>query len=212
MDLPASLASRAYLLAFDTSKGKLTGRGQLGVMLRAAALTELFLDRRLTDVDGKPKATGDRVTDPLLDGILREIAASRPRSWAYWTGRGGRATVRAVQEQLVDRRLISVEPYRVLGIFPARRISVRDTRLVHRLREAVTRALRGDTPIDRLDARDAALAALAAAGKLRVAVSRAQARERKQWITRLEEVAGPAVPALRKVIRQRAAAAAAAGG
>lgn len=210
MDLPAALTSRLYLLAYDTDKQRLTARTQLGAVLRAAALTELYQAGHVTEVDGKPKATAPRVTDPVLDGMLQEIARSRPRSWAHWVGRGGRATFRAVQDRLEDSRYISVEPYRILGIFPASRVTLRDPRLVARLRNTVTRALGVAQPTN-VEPPDAALASLAAVGELRVAVSRRQAREAKERIKQLAALAGPAVPALRKAIAQQRAAAASAG-
>jgi hypothetical protein len=211
VDRPTALTSRLYLLAYDTDKQRLTARGQLGAMLRAAALTELYLGGHLTDVDGKPKATASRVTDPVLDGVLQEIAASRPLSWTRWTGRAERATFRAVQERLEDSSYITVEPYRILGIFPASRVTLRDPRLVPDLRDVVTRALSSELPSNRVLPMDAALAAIAAVGELRIAVSRRRAREAKQRIKELSEVAGPALPALRKVIAQKHAAAASAG-
>jgi hypothetical protein len=212
VDLPTALTSKLYLLAYDTDKKRLTARSQFGAVMRAGALTELYLAGHLSEVDGKPKATASRVTDPVLDGVLQEIAQSRPRSWAYWVGRGRRATFRAVQERLEDSRQITVEPYRILGIFPASRVTLRNPRLVPQVRDAVTRTLRGELPANRVDPADAALAAIAAAGELRIAVSRRQARESKQRIAQLSQLAGPAVPALRKVIAQQRAAAASAGG
>jgi hypothetical protein len=210
VDLPAALTSRVYLLAYDTAKQRLTARGQLGAALRAAALTELHLAGHLAEVDGKPKATVTRVSDPVLDGLLQEIAQSRPRPWTHWVGKGGRATLRAVQERLEDSGYIAVEPYRVLGIFPASRVTLRDPRLVGQLRNMVTRALGVGQPAN-LDRVEAALASIAAVGELRIAVSRRQAREAKERIKQLAELAGPAVPALRKVIAQQKAAAASAG-
>jgi len=212
VDAPTALTSRLYLLAYDTDKQRLTARGQLGVALRAAALTELYQAGHLTEVDGKPKATASRVTDPVLDGALQEIAQSRPRSWTRWTGRAGRATLRAVQERLEDSRHITVEPYRILGIFPASRVTLRDPRLAAQLRGTVARTLGAELPTNRVHPPDAALASIAAVGEIRIAVSRRQARESKQRIKELSELAGPAVPALRKVIAQQHAAAASAGG
>jgi hypothetical protein len=207
VDTPASLPRRIYLLAYDTKKQKLTGGGRLGLVLRAAALTELFLAGQLVDDRGKPKPAGARVTDPLLDDIRREIGQSKPRSWARWTSRGERATFRAVQEQLADAGLIRVEPYRILGIFPASRVSALDTRPVHALRKRLAGALRAEVPVNRVEPMDAALVALATMGELRVAVSRAQARANKQRIAELVAVAGPAAPAPRRVIQERQAAA-----
>ena len=45
MNVPESLPARLYLLAYDTEKNRLTSRSQLGLVLRAAALTDLYLER-----------------------------------------------------------------------------------------------------------------------------------------------------------------------
>jgi hypothetical protein len=118
---------------------------------------------------------------------------------------------REVQDGLVAARLIRLEPYRVLGIFRATRVTVLDPMVVPRLHEAMSRILRDHGPAERLDPRDAALVALAAAGGLRTAFDRRTAREQKARIAELSTVAGPAVPAVRKVIQARQAAAAASG-
>ncbi|MFL6056949.1 MAG: GPP34 family phosphoprotein, partial [Actinoallomurus sp.] len=55
MSLPRSLPARLYLLAYDLDKERMTSRTQLGLVLRAAALADLYLDRRLADEDGKAR-------------------------------------------------------------------------------------------------------------------------------------------------------------
>jgi hypothetical protein len=193
------------LLAYDTSKRRLTSRGQLGVLVRAASLTELFLGGSLRDVNGKPCVEG-AATSP----VLAEIANSRPRRWAYWVGRGDRNALRAIQDELVGTRTIQLEPSRFLGIFPATRVVVLDPMVVQRLRGAVNRTLSGSGPADQVDPLDAAMVALAAVGGLRSAIDRHTARAYKSRIAELTLSAGPAVPALRSVIQARQAAAAAA--
>lgn len=200
---PASLAARVFLLTYDVTRQRFTARFQAGVLVRAAALTELFLSGRLRDVDGRPQA------EPAgHDPVLTEIANSRPRRWAYWIGRGERAAVQAVREQLERDGLVRIESSRLLGIFPVTRVVVLDPMVVHRLREAVNRALDQGVPADRLDRTDVAMVALAVAGSVGTAVSRKTARRHKTRIAELTRLAGPAVPALRKVIQQRQAAAA----
>ena len=197
-----SLPSRIYLSAYDPTKQRLTGRGQLGILMRAGALTELLHAGRLRDVDGRPAVQGVP-SDPRL----AEIAASRPRPWAHWVGRGERAIWREVQDALVAARLIRIEPYRFLGIFPTTRVTVLDPMVVPRLHETMSRILRDPGPADRVDPADAALVALAAVGGLRTAIDRRSARQHKARIAELSTVAGPAVPAVRKVIQARQAAA-----
>src|ERR1700727_2368107 len=101
MTLPESLPARLYLVAYDTGKNRVTARSQLGLVLRAAALTDLYLAGRVTDENGKVRATGDGrpAGDPLLDEVLQQLAEHRPRSWQGWIAHG-QPTVRTVRAQL----------------------------------------------------------------------------------------------------------------
>jgi hypothetical protein len=208
-----SLPARIYLSAYDPTRNRLTGRGALGVLMRAAALTELLHAGRLRDVNGRPEVVGAASLPTGASGpLLAEIeASSRPRTWAHWVGRGEKAMWREVQDDLVAARLIRLEPRRVLGIFRSTRVIVLDPMVVPRLHDAMNRTLRDHGPAERVDPRDAALVTLAAAGGLRTAFNRKTAREYKARIAELSTVAGPAVPAVRKVIQARQAAAASAG-
>ena len=211
-----SLPARMYLLAYDTGKGRLAGRGQLDLVVRAAALTSLSLDGSLADDGGRPKVSaaiaarpGASSTAPVLGDVLREIAESRPRAWHTWVGRNGRATLRAVAHQLEDARAIRLERYRVLGLFPATRVVLLQPGAVAHQRDAVRNALRSEVPASRVPPAEAAMAAMAAYGELRVALSRQEAKAHKQRIGELATIGGPAVAALRKAVRDRQAAAAA---
>ncbi|GIH03688.1 hypothetical protein Rhe02_17550 [Rhizocola hellebori] len=209
MELPAPLTSRVYLLAYNTDKHKLTCNGYLGYVLRAAALTELHQAGALSDMDGVVKPARTHLKDPLLVKVLEEISnAPRPRKWAYWVGHAQTPMFRAVQQRLVEDQLISTERFRILGIFPATRVKVLRHRAVTQLRSIVSRALAGGS----VDPHDGALAALAAIGEVRIAVARAQVRERKQRIDHLAAQAGPALPALHKVIRDHRIAQSSYGG
>lgn len=201
MELPESLPARLYLLAYDKRRQRLTARTQLGYVLRAAALADLELRGDLADEDGKVRVVADRrVDDPVLDAVLQEIAGSRPRTWGHWVRAGQRATKRAVRDQLDAGRWIRVEPRRVLGLFPAATVTLRDPRALSRLTLTAARTLHGGRPAERLDRRDATLVALAAAGELPV-LSRRQRREQRRRITRLTERSGSAAPALHKVVQ-----------
>jgi len=196
---PESLPAQLYLLAYDPRKERLTARTQLGYLMRAAALTELRLGGHIADEGRRVRvANPGGVADPVLAGVLREVADSRPRSWTSWVRRGDRRTRRAVRDQLATGGWIRVEPRRVLGIFPTTRITIRDPLVIARLTDRLGAALRGSDP----EPRAAALVALAAAGELRTVLPRAKAREYKRRIADLSERTGPAVPALRRVIQQ----------
>lgn len=148
MQLPVPLTSRVYLLAYNTDKHRLTCNGYLGYVLRAAALTELHQAGALSDVDGKVKPgrthLKDPLNDPVLVDVLQEISgAPKLRSWAHWVRHAQTPMFRAVQQRLVEQRLISTERYRILGIFPATRVRVLEHRAVRQLRSIVSRALAG---------------------------------------------------------------------
>src|SRR6516165_5640308 len=123
MTLPESLPALLYLLAYDTEKNRMTARSRLGLVLRAAALTDLYLAGRVTDENGKARATGDRrpVGDPLLDEMLQQLAEHQPRSWQGWIARG-KPAIRTVRTQLEADRCIRVEHRRIL----ADRLELRD--------------------------------------------------------------------------------------
>ncbi len=88
-----------------------------------------------------------------------------------------------------------------VGLLPSAVVTIRDPRQVNRLRNIASRTLHGGLPAARVDPRDVALVALAAAGELPTVLSRAQRREHRQRITRLTERSGSAAPALRKVVQ-----------
>ena len=206
-----SLPVRMFLLAFHPQKGKLTARDELGHLLRAAVLAELVLTGRLRDDGGKAVVAGEVPSDPVLASVWREVSESSPRSWGRWVGRGRKEVFAAVRDQLAQARTIRVERARWLGLVPYTRITLRDTREARRVAEQVRRALGGTQALSRVDGESGALAALAAAGQLRVAVSPAERRRNKARLERLGEPVAPVVKALRKAITTKRAAAASSG-
>jgi hypothetical protein len=202
MDVPESLAGRLYLLAYDLRRQRVTGRSELGYIMRAGALTDLLLAGHLTDEGGKPRTrTGAPLTDPLLETVRGQIEGSRPRSWQHWVNRGARQASRSVRDQLAADGWIRLEPHRVLGLFPTTRVTVRDTRVVKRLAGTVSATLRAGRPPSRLDPADAVLVALAAVGELNVVLPRAKRRANKRRIDELSTYAGPVPRALQKAIK-----------
>lgn len=195
VDVPESLPARLFLLAYDMDKKRMTGRGELGYVLRAAALTELYLDGRLAG----EKRPGPDTPGPDPYGIVKQISESRPRRWQHWVGKGQKAMFKAVRAELEAEGWIRVEHHRVLGLFPAYRVTVRDTRVVKDLWGRASSALRGK-PVAHVNSYDAATVALAAAAKLKTVVSRADRRRHKGRIADLTARSGPAVPALRKAL------------
>ncbi|MER7544108.1 GPP34 family phosphoprotein [Actinomadura sp.] len=205
VDVPESLPARMYLLAYDLRKQRMTRCGaRLGYVLRAAALTELYLDGRLGDERRRP-VPGTPGDDPY--GVLAQIAASRPRSWRHWVRKDAKAIVRTVQDELVRDGWIRVRGRRILGLVPHRDVTVKDPRVVKTLWGGASSALRG-RPVAHVNSYDAAAVALAAAGELTSVLPGADRRRHRRRIEELTARSGPAAPAVRKVIRQLNAAAA----
>jgi hypothetical protein len=203
MKLPESLPAQMYLLAYDTDKNRMTARTQLGLVLRAAALTELYLADRLTDESGHARTVDGRPTgDPLLDDLVQQIADGRPRAWHRWIGRQEHSTLRAVRDRLEAERVIKVDHRMLLPD----KVELRDRHAVQRHADAVRAALR-QSPA-RADARTASMLALAARGEVNIVVSRRDRREYRQRIDELAVYTGPVADALRKALRAKRAAAA----
>lgn len=201
VEVPESLPGRLFLLAYDMDKKRMTARGELGYVLRAAALTELYLDGRL-EGERRPVA-GTLGPDPY--GLLKQISEARSRRWQHWVSKDRRAMVQIVREELAAGGWIRVEPSRRLGLFPRYRVTVRDPRVVKDLWGRTSSALRGK-PVAHVNSYDAACVALAAAARLKTVLSRAERRRYKERIADLTARSGPPVLALRKAIEANAVA------
>lgn len=205
VEVPESLPARMYLLAYDLRRQRMSSGGaRLGYVLRAAALTELYLDGRLGEERRRP-VPGTPGDDPY--GVLAQIAASRPRSWQHWVRKDARAVEAAVRDELVRGGWIRVHSRRALGVFPRREVAVKDPRVVKSLWGGASSALRG-RPVAHVNSYDAAAVALAAAGGLTTVLPRRDRRRHRRRIAELTARTGPAAPAVTKVIRQKKAAAA----
>jgi Golgi phosphoprotein 3 (GPP34) len=206
MDVPRTLAARLYLLAYDPAKGRLVG-GELGYVLRAAALTDLLHRGHLVDRDGKAEVNArlPAPADPVLSMVLDEVASARPRSWQHWVGRRIGPVRAAVAGELAAQGWIELRPHRVLGVLPTTRVVLLRPGVIGKLGDRVRAALRAET--GELDPADAALVALAAAGELKTALPRPLRHERRARIAELERSTGPVAQALRKALAQHRAAA-----
>nr|MDT0663364.1 GPP34 family phosphoprotein [Micromonospora sp. DSM 115978] len=207
MAVPDSLAQRVFLLAYIPDKGRVGWDTNLGAMLRAAALADLYRSGHLTDERGRAAVKARHPChDPVLDALLDEIAGSKPRKWQSWIGRGHRAARDAVRQQLGDSGWVRLQPHRILGLFPTTRVTIRDPRvrkdLLGRVNTALTR------PVGRVDPADAVLVAIVAAGDLTLVLNRRTRRAHKRRIQQLTEQSGPIGPALHASIQASTAAAA----
>ncbi|WP_030172434.1 GOLPH3/VPS74 family protein [Spirillospora albida] len=202
--VPDALPARMYLLAYDLRRRRMTkSRSELGCMVRAAALTELYLDGRLAESRRRP-VPGTPGDDPY--GLLAAIGASRPRSWQHWVRKDARAFATRIRDELAHEGWIRLHRRRFLG-FPRTVVEVRDPRVVKELWGRASSALHG-RPVAHVHSFDAAAVALAAACELSCVLPRRERRRHRRRIAELTARSGPAVTAARKVIEAQNAAAA----
>ncbi|GHF88407.1 hypothetical protein GCM10018790_77260 [Kitasatospora xanthocidica] len=164
-----------YLLAFDTRARSLQDRARAGFLVRAAALAELA-HRGAVAEDGAGRvrvASGAATGDPVLDALLAELGDARPHGWKTWIRRGREDTLEAVEERLAVLGVVTMadrDPYGPVA--PRRTVAMEDPREALDLQARVAALVRGDTPVAAVPFADAALAALAAHGHLRLVLSR----------------------------------------
>ncbi|MCZ4516430.1 GPP34 family phosphoprotein [Streptomyces sp. ActVer] len=199
-----SLPARLYLLAWDTTKLKVTDAAHLPHLVRAGALTELAQRGLLTDVDGiaTPTDPDAQTGDPVLDGLLELVEESRPHRWKTWVGLRARVTLDAVRAQLAADGYLRAEKTRVLGVFPSVEYEIDRVVAVDRLREEAREVLEGPGPVEEVPEQDAALVALAAGAELRTLLSGKEQRQYKQRIEDLAERSGATTPALKKAVQE----------
>lgn len=199
-----SLPARLYLLAWDTTKLKVTDAAHLPHIVRAGALTELAQRGLLADVDGiaTPTDPDAQTGDPVLDGLLELVEESRPHRWKTWVGLRARVTLDAVRAQLAADGYLRAEKTRVLGVFPSVEYEIDRVAAVDRLREEAREVLEGPVPVEEVPEPDAALVALAAGAELRTLLSGKEQRQYEQRIEDLAERSGATTPALKKAVQE----------
>ncbi|MEV5711091.1 GPP34 family phosphoprotein [Actinoallomurus sp. NPDC052274] len=171
--MPETLAEELLLLAYDLRGKCRIGPVELDCGVAGAMLSELRLADRLR-LDGAVLAVADAepVGDPILDGLLADIAASpRGRTPQEWVTR-----LRATDHQqrllarLADHGQVAVDRHRLhrtLGVFVETRYPVRD---IVGLWEAQQRVVAAVTTSAPADVRTLALGALVAGAGLGKAV------------------------------------------
>ncbi|MGW3422741.1 GOLPH3/VPS74 family protein [Streptomyces phaeochromogenes] len=199
-----SLPARLYLLAWDTTKLKVTDAAHLPHIVRAGALTELAQRGLLADVEGiaTPTDPDAQTGDPVLDGLLELVEESRPHRWKTWVGLRARVTLDAVRAQLAADGYLRAEKTRVLGVFPSVEYEIDRVAVVDALRAEAREVLEGPVPVEQVPERDAALVALAAGAELRTLLSGKEQRQYKQRIEDLVERSGATTPALKKAVQE----------
>ncbi|MEO3873897.1 GPP34 family phosphoprotein [Nonomuraea sp. B12E4] len=207
-----SLTKSVFLLAFDLRKEKLVNRRELGYLLRAAALAELMMSGNLADESGKARAVSAPADpDPLRAAVWEQIANSPPKAWQRWIRMDRRHAFRLVRDALAADRLIRVEQRRIL-LFRVERITLRRPYVSRRLADRVGRAIRGGRPVSRIESDVRALAALAAAARLKTVLLTGDRRRQKERIAALSTPIEPITTALRESVDAAARQGTAGGG
>ena len=207
---PGSLPGRIYLLAYDLERRQLFDRTRTAFLTRAAVLIELAWRGQL-DADGHPAATGpgtagagttgpDATGDLVLDRALAQIRPHR-RSWKRLLRRDYRQTLDLVEQQLKSAGLIRRTRHRALGLVPRYAIELLDDGPAAEAQARFTSVLRDGPAVDEVSRTDAALVALAAAGRVRTVISHADRRRYGDRITALTDRLGATSPGLANAVR-----------
>ncbi|MBD0688846.1 GPP34 family phosphoprotein [Streptomyces sp. CBMA123] len=191
-----------YLLAFDTAAQRLQDRPRAGFLLRAAALAELAHRGALgEDTAGRVKVVSGAATgDPVLDALIADVGTA-PRTWKAWIRRGRDDTLEAAEERLAALGAVTVvdrDPYGPVA--PRRPVTVQDPREALDLQARVAELVRGNAPVAAAPFADAALAALAAHGHLRLVLTRQDRRRHAERIHALTHRLAAPAPGLARAV------------
>ncbi|MFE5191521.1 GPP34 family phosphoprotein [Streptomyces sp. NPDC056628] len=174
------LACAMYLLAHDEAAEGPYDRSRTALLVRACAVIDLAMrgvlgeDHGTVTVSGAPTAGG-----PVLDRVLRDAAEGH--GWRRLLRGDRRRTLTEVEDQLAGAGVLLVtEPGTRWG---ARRSRLADPSAADAVRARVLAALHGNGPVRDVPAADAALLALASAGRVPTVVSR---RDQKVFRDRID--------------------------
>ncbi|MEV6765529.1 GPP34 family phosphoprotein [Streptomyces sp. NPDC051105] len=191
------LACLMYLLAHDDAAEGPYDRSRTELLVRAAALIDLALRGRLGEDGGTVTVTGTRSTgDPVLDDVLRDAAG---HGWKHLVRRHRKRTLIQVEDRLAAAGVLTVEAPRTR--FGTRRLTVTDRAVPAALRARVSAVLHGHGPVQEIPAADAALLALAAAGRIRSIVSRQDHSACRARIDACTSSLAVLAPGLEKAVR-----------
>ncbi|MFE4964507.1 GPP34 family phosphoprotein [Streptomyces sp. NPDC056660] len=191
------LACLMYLLAHDDAAEGPYDRSRTELLVRAAALTDLALRGRLGEDGGTVTVTGTRSTgDPVLDDVLRDAAG---HGWKHLVRRHRKRTLVQVEDRLAAAGVLTVKAPRTR--FGTRRLTVIDRTVPAALRARVSAVLHGHGPVQEVPTADAALLALAAAGRIRSVVSRQDHTAFRARIDACTRSLAVLAPGLEKAVR-----------
>ncbi|WP_030421926.1 GPP34 family phosphoprotein [Streptomyces sp. SCSIO 75703] len=204
---PPSVPARLALLAWDGTAPQAGDPPGAHRLVRAGALAELARRGLLTDADGiaTPADLDTRTGDVALDGLLDLVRESLPHRWRTWVRLHARVTHDAVREQLTAGGWLRAEKRRVLGVFPSVEHVPACPGVARALAEETRRDLDGPVPCGAVAERDAVVAVLAEAARLRVLgvpEDPAQRRRRVGGLTALGEASVPGLPGVLHGLRE----------
>jgi hypothetical protein len=198
---PHAVHHRVYLQAYDLISQDLYDRTRTAFLVRAGVLFELARRGRLIEAGGNVQVVSAEPTGDLaLDEALRQIAG-HDRSWKAWLRRDYKQTLQAVEAQMQTIGLLVIEESKLLGLVSRTRVTVTDPAVVEELQQQARTILRGSQPASEIDPADAAVVALAAAGRVPAVVSRKASREGKDLIDALTGRVGTLAPGLEAAFR-----------
>jgi hypothetical protein len=120
MNQPIPLSQKLYLLGIHPDKGGLISASYsvMNTVLNGTLFLELFLNKNIRFDQKKVVLLNDRTGDPLHRFILEKIKQkSEPVKLSTWISKLGfsqKQIRKGVQQSLVDRRIIKMEPHQFL--------------------------------------------------------------------------------------------------
>jgi hypothetical protein len=146
VDIPQTLYSRFYLLAYDPRRHRfdIDDLRLFGFALRAAMLSDLYLTSHLEDHEGRPVIIEGvaRPDDPMLRAVFDEISVNSRKDWADLIATNAWDAPHAVRDQLKATGWLRAHQRPLLGIIPTKRLRPYDEYTVSAWADQVTEALR----------------------------------------------------------------------
>jgi len=125
---PEALPRRLYLVAYDRAGRRFGGNSQvlLEYGVRAAVLSELYLDGNLIDQSGRAKRSTTRPDDPILRTLFDRISDDRLPRWEQVILRVPGSFATLVRDDLHNAGWVSRDQRRRMGVIPTRGLEPAD--------------------------------------------------------------------------------------
>jgi hypothetical protein len=139
---PLTLWKRLYL-ACASPDGLIPEGPEVGALVRAGVLAELFLTGEISDRQGRALLQRREAHPGALEHrIVAQISASPPLTWEKWIGGDVKMAGRVARDQLVDEGLVRAQRDSTLGVVDHTTYRTTDPALAAELRAAVADILR----------------------------------------------------------------------